>query len=154
MNDAGTNASTIKIYKDGSLFQTSSADLSPSLVKTRTEQFIGRSTSDLKYFQGDLDDLRLYDVVLTDPEISTLYSEASAGIVYQAQALNNPPGFSATGLPSGLSINPTTGAITGQTTAVGDHNITLRASNLSGTCLLYTSPSPRDRTRSRMPSSA
>ena len=26
--------------------------------------------------------------------------------------------------------------------------------NLSLTCLLYTSPSPRDRTRSRMPSSA
>ena len=25
---------------------------------------------------------------------------------------------------------------------------------LSGSCLLYTSPSPRDRTRSRMPSSA
>ena len=25
---------------------------------------------------------------------------------------------------------------------------------LSNTCLLYTSPSPRDRTRSRMPSSA
>ena len=25
---------------------------------------------------------------------------------------------------------------------------------LSGICLLYTSPSPRDRTRSRMPSSA
>ena len=28
------------------------------------------------------------------------------------------------------------------------------AVNKSGTCLLYTSPSPRDRTRSRMPSSA
>ena len=26
--------------------------------------------------------------------------------------------------------------------------------NMSGICLLYTSPSPRDRTRSRMPSSA
>ena len=26
--------------------------------------------------------------------------------------------------------------------------------NTSGLCLLYTSPSPRDRTRSRMPSSA
>ena len=26
--------------------------------------------------------------------------------------------------------------------------------NVSSTCLLYTSPSPRDRTRSRMPSSA
>ena len=30
----------------------------------------------------------------------------------------------------------------------------LRMSELSQTCLLYTSPSPRDRTRSRMPSSA
>ena len=32
-----------------------------------------------------------------------------------------------------MSIDPTTGAITGHTTAVGDHNITLTASNLSGT---------------------
>ena len=30
----------------------------------------------------------------------------------------------------------------------------LLANSLIGTCLLYTSPSPRDRTRSRMPSSA
>ena len=30
----------------------------------------------------------------------------------------------------------------------------LARSAYSGTCLLYTSPSPRDRTRSRMPSSA
>mgnify|MGYP000781169220 CR=1 FL=1 len=29
-----------------------------------------------------------------------------------------------------------------------------RPFNYTGTCLLYTSPSPRDRTRSRMPSSA
>ena len=28
------------------------------------------------------------------------------------------------------------------------------AGSRNGTCLLYTSPSPRDRTRSRMPSSA
>ena len=133
MNNGGTNASTAKVYKDGSLFHASSADLSPPVQKSRTEQFIGRSTSDLKYFQGDLDDLRLYDVVLTDSEITTLYGEAASGVHYQVQALNNPTGFSATGLPSGLSIDPTTGAITGQTTAVGDHNITLSASNLSGT---------------------
>src|SRR5665811_1452895 len=30
----------------------------------------------------------------------------------------------------------------------------VRMPGLSGVCLLYTSPSPRDRTRSRMPSSA
>ena len=71
--------------------------------------------------------------MLTDSEITTLYGEAATGTHYQAQALNNPTGFSATGLPSGLSINPTTGAITGQTMSVGDHNITITASNLSGT---------------------
>ena len=32
--------------------------------------------------------------------------------------------------------------------------IDLPVSNYTITCLLYTSPSPRDRTRSRMPSSA
>ena len=75
MNDGGANASTVKFYRDGSLFQTSSTDLSPPLVKTRTEQFIGRSTSNLKYFQGDLDDLRLYDVVLNDSEILSLWRD-------------------------------------------------------------------------------
>ena len=35
--------------------------------------------------------------------------------------------------------------------AAGDDHISF---NLDMTCLLYTSPSPRDRTRSRMPSSA
>ena len=133
MNDGGSNSSSVKVFQNGSLFHTSSADLSPPLVKSRSEQYMGRSTSDLKYFQGDLDDLRLYDVVLTDSEISSLYGEVGSGVHYQAQALNNPTGFSATGLPTGLSINPDTGAITGHTIAVGDHNITLSASNLSGT---------------------
>ena len=32
--------------------------------------------------------------------------------------------------------------------------IKLQAARMNYTCLLYTSPSPRDRTRSRMPSSA
>src|SRR5664280_2787241 len=36
----------------------------------------------------------------------------------------------------------------------GNGGILLSPSNLSLSCLLYTSPSPRDRTRSRMPSSA
>ena len=33
-------------------------------------------------------------------------------------------------------------------------NILAHNDDLTGVCLLYTSPSPRDRTRSRMPSSA
>ena len=46
---------------------------------------------------------------------------------------------------SGTTVNNTgTGQILSDTDGTGDDNI----------CLLYTSPSPRDRTRSRMPSSA
>ena len=40
--------------------------------------------------------------------------------------------------------------IDGRDIAIYGHDFTVRA----GSCLLYTSPSPRDRTRSRMPSSA
>ena len=35
-----------------------------------------------------------------------------------------------------------------------EFDVTTSVSSLISTCLLYTSPSPRDRTRSRMPSSA
>ena len=40
MNDGGTNGSTIKFYKDGSLFHTSSADLSSPIVKTRRNNLL------------------------------------------------------------------------------------------------------------------
>ena len=50
------------------------------------------------------------------------------------------PGWSS---PTGISIDSTTEVALEQ--GLTDH---------PNTCLLYTSPSPRDRTRSRMPSSA
>ena len=40
------------------------------------------------------------------------------------------------------------------TLAVPDHNVPTTDRSKGINCLLYTSPSPRDRTRSRMPSSA
>ena len=40
------------------------------------------------------------------------------------------------------------------TGACGSSNLTTAAIGTTGTCLLYTSPSPRDWTISRMPSSA
>ena len=42
----------------------------------------------------------------------------------------------------------------GKAAVVGLNGEVEHASGLIHTCLLYTSPSPRDRTRSRMPSSA
>ena len=40
------------------------------------------------------------------------------------------------------------------TTSIMDENCLVLGFSLSGTCLLYTSPSPRDQRGSRMPSSA
>ena len=60
--------------------------------------------------------------------------------------------YTATGLPTGLSINAATGEIFGTI----DNSASQNGPNSDGiyTCLLYTSPSPRDATLSRMPSSA
>jgi hypothetical protein len=56
-----------------------------------------------------------------------------AGFTYQIIASNHPTGYSASGLPTGLTINTTTGAITGTPTAAGSSPVTISASNASGT---------------------
>lgn len=52
---------------------------------------------------------------------------------YQITASNSPTSFNATGLPTGLSINTVTGAITGTPTANGISNVTISATNTGGT---------------------
>ena len=52
---------------------------------------------------------------------------------YTATGSNTPTSFNITGLPAGLSANPTTGAITGSPTAVGTYAITISANNAAGT---------------------
>jgi hypothetical protein len=104
-------------------------------VENRTSQFIGRSdtsNSFHEYFSGDLDDLRIYRVNLSASEIGSVYAETNSSLVYTIEGLNNPTSFSATGLPTGLSLNPSTGEISGHSTSIGDHNVTIIASNLSG----------------------
>ena len=52
---------------------------------------------------------------------------------YTITATGIPTTFGATGLPAGLSVNTTTGAISGTPSAAGTSNITLSASNAMGT---------------------
>lgn len=52
---------------------------------------------------------------------------------YQITATNNPTSFSATGLPPGLSVNSTTGLISGMPSSAGIYAATVRATNSLGT---------------------
>ncbi|MEO7143487.1 MAG: putative Ig domain-containing protein [Bryobacteraceae bacterium] len=52
---------------------------------------------------------------------------------YQIMATNAPTSYNATGLPAGLSINMTTGLISGTPTSAGTSSITLSAANGAGT---------------------
>jgi fibronectin type 3 domain-containing protein len=52
---------------------------------------------------------------------------------YTITAANNPASFAATGLPAGLSLNSTTGVISGAPTTAGVFNIALSATNGTGT---------------------
>ena len=52
---------------------------------------------------------------------------------YQITASNTPTSYGASGLPSALIVNTSTGLITGQFTAAGVYNVTITATNLGGT---------------------
>ncbi len=52
---------------------------------------------------------------------------------YQITATNSPTSYSATGLPAGLSVNTTTGLISGTATAAGASTVPLGATNSGGT---------------------
>lgn len=69
---------------------------------------------------------------------ATASGVTTSAFSYQVTATNTPTSFAASGLPSGLTINPTTGAITGTPTANGNYPVTLTASNASGDSSAFT----------------
>jgi hypothetical protein len=81
LNDAGTNASTKKAYKNGTLFGTSAADKTGLTNLNRTSQRIGRSNwAGDRYLKGSLDDLRIYNVELSSSEVSSIYNNGTGEI--------------------------------------------------------------------------
>ena len=100
-------------------------------------------------YKGRLDEFRFYDKALTALEIQLLYAtandepilrtdiehNASVGTAYSLplNADNSPTTYFAEGLPPGLSLHVTTGAISGTPQSAGVYPVTIRASNEHGT---------------------
>jgi uncharacterized repeat protein (TIGR02543 family) len=72
-----------------------------------------------------------YTPVITSPLTASAISGQS--FTYSTTASHHPTLYSASNLPSGLTINTSTGVITGSTTASGSINVTLGATNAGGT---------------------
>ena len=78
--------------------------------------------------------------VTIDPGPPTITSAATAAAAqgaassYQITATASPTGYGATGLPAGLTINTSTGLLSGTPTAAGIATITLSATNGNGNC--------------------
>jgi hypothetical protein len=111
-------------------------------------------------FIGDIAEIIIYDRVLTTTEQATVYNYlaqkfalpavvANLGLPaitspsnpsvtigstfsYQIVGTNGPTGFTASGLPDGISIDPNTGIISGTPTAIGSYIVSISASNTFG----------------------
>ena len=73
---------------------------------------------------------------LSAPVISsatTANGVVSQAFSYQITASNSPTSFAASGLPTGLTVNTSTGIISGTPTAAGTSNATISATNSAGT---------------------
>lgn len=57
----------------------------------------------------------------------------AVAFTYSITGTNTPLSYNATGLPTGLSVNTSTGDITGTTRSIGDFRVTISATNADGT---------------------
>ena len=64
---------------------------------------------------------------------TTASGRVGTAFTYQITATNNPGSFNASGLPAGITVNVGSGLISGKPTVSGTYNVTVKATNASGT---------------------
>jgi hypothetical protein len=62
----------------------------------------------------------------------TVGDDMPNGALFSVQDYARPVTWTATGLPDGVNINPTSGYVTGKLTAPGEYNVTVEATNSTG----------------------
>jgi hypothetical protein len=137
---SGTNYSATNLPSGLSISSTtgliSGTPTSPgvTLVPVTVANGVGTSTSILTISIGAVG--TPVPQYLPAPEITgatTATARAGTAFTYQVAATNSPTTYTATGLPAGLSLNTSTGAITGAPTTAGAYPVVLTASNATGT---------------------
>ena len=141
------SGTTGTLYVNGTAVGTNTGmTLKPASLGNTTRNFIGRSQFAADpYLNGLVDDFRIYNRALDAAEVSGLVAPPAiispttadaiigSAFSYQIIATNSPTGYSASGLPAGLSVNTNTGLISGTPTVDGTASVTTTAVNASGT---------------------
>jgi hypothetical protein len=101
-------------------------------------KFITPTIVNGKVYVGTTNGVGVFGILPTNPPPAITSSLSASGAVnrsfkYQITATNNPTSYSATPLPSGLTVNTSSGLISGTPMTVGTTTVTIGATNASGT---------------------
>jgi formylglycine-generating enzyme required for sulfatase activity len=133
------------LYLNGQKTTLIKSDAGSGVFRFRVWFHLGPSGS---RYRGALDEFRIYDRILSEAEIQTLYNSVQTPLVrttgehnatvgsafsLSLAADNAPTTYLAEGLPAGLSLNVSTGEITGAVSQPGYHRVFLKAMNEHGT---------------------
>jgi hypothetical protein len=102
----------------------------PTIVGTYNLQLAATNASGVGYGNLALTVQLPLPVITSSANADSLVNTA---FNYPIQAANLPTSFGATGLPSGLTLNSLSGALTSTNTSGGTFNVTITASNSTGT---------------------
>src|SRR5207249_55325 len=136
---SGTNFdSTSKVNWNGSALTTtfvSSTQLT-AIVPGANVAAPGTASVTVKNSTGSASNSQTFTINPPPPVItSATTANGTVGVAfsYQITATNNPTSFNATGLPAGLSVNTSSGLISGTPTTAGTYTVAISATNSGGT---------------------